>query len=83
LLTRSSGSLPPQPSRLMPDSIRQSPDGLQQLEELAGIWNGFDLHAVASDVFDEYEPQALESANYIPFKAHCEKLLEAAAARGS
>lgn len=64
---------------LMPDSIRQSPDGLQQLEKLAGIWSGFDLQAVAKDVFSEYEPQALESANYIPFKVHCEKLLEAAA----
>lgn len=68
---------------LMPDSIRQSPDGLQQLEKLAGIWDGFDLHTVASDVFNEYEPQALESANYIPFKAHCEKLLEATAAHES
>lgn len=64
---------------LMPDSFRQSPDGLQQLEKLAGIWSGFDLHAVATEVFSEYEPQALESANYIPFKTHCEKMLEAAA----
>ncbi|MBL6704911.1 MAG: HDOD domain-containing protein [Planctomycetaceae bacterium] len=65
---------------LMPDSIRQSPGGLLQLEKLAGIWDGFDLQAVAKEVFDEYEPQALESANYIPFKVHCEKLLETAAA---
>lgn len=65
---------------LMPDSFRQSPDGLRQLQKLAGIWSGFDLHAVASDVFNEYEPQALESANYIPFKVHCGKLLETTAA---
>jgi HD-like signal output (HDOD) protein len=64
---------------LMPDSFQQSPNGLQQLEKLAGLWSGFDLHAVAKDVFSEYEPQALESANYIPFKTHCEKMLEAAA----
>lgn len=51
-----------------------------QLEKLAGIWDGSDLQAVAKEVFDEYEPQALESANYIPFKVHCEKLQETAAA---
>jgi HD-like signal output (HDOD) protein len=60
---------------LMPDSFRQSPDGLQQLEKLAGIWSGFDLHVVAKGVSNEYEPQALESTNYIPFKTHCENLL--------
>jgi len=64
---------------LMPDSFRQSPNGLQQLEKLACNWSDFDLHTVAKDVFSEYEPQALESTNYIPFKTHCEKMLEAAA----
>ena len=64
---------------LMTDSFRQSPNGLQQLEKLACTWSSFDLHAVAKDVFSEYEPQALESTNYIPFKTHCEKMLEAAA----
>ena len=64
---------------LMPDSFRQSPNGLQQLEKLACNWSDFDLHTVAKDVFSEYEPHALESTNYIPFKTHCEKMLEAAA----
>ena len=65
-------------SGLMPDSFRQSPNGLQQLKKLECVWSSFDLHAVANDVYSEYAPQALESTNYIPFKTHCEKMLEAA-----
>jgi HD-like signal output (HDOD) protein len=61
---------------LMPDSFRQSPDGLQQLVQLSGVWDDFDLQSLANDVYDEYEPQALDSENYIPLKVHCEKLLE-------
>lgn len=61
-------------SGLMPDVLRQCPDGMDNLARLSDIWKAFDLHATAEDMYEEYESQALESANYIPFKVHCERL---------
>lgn len=63
---------------LMPDSLQQSPNGLEQLVDLGSVWKDFDLQRLANEVYHEYKPQALESANYIPFKVRCEKHLEAA-----
>lgn len=56
---------------LMPDMLRQMPVGLDHLIKLHDIWKVFDLNQIAEEVFVQYEQQALDAANYIPFKEHC------------
>ncbi|NQV27651.1 MAG: HDOD domain-containing protein [Rhodopirellula sp.] len=55
---------------LIPDPLRQSVAGLEQLQNLSEVWNAFDLQEVAEDVYQEYQAQSLDSANYIPVRDH-------------
>jgi HD-like signal output (HDOD) protein len=63
---------------LIPDPLKQSSDGMEQLQNLSNIWNAFDLVQFAEVVHEEYQPQARDSANYIPLRDHVRKLLESA-----
>ncbi|MFT4559741.1 MAG: HD-like signal output (HDOD) protein [Porticoccaceae bacterium] len=64
---------------LIPDPLRQSSGGMEQLQNLSNIWNAFDLDQFAEAVYAEYQPQARDSANCIPLRDHVRKLLESAA----
>jgi HD-like signal output (HDOD) protein len=64
---------------LIPDPLRQSSDGMEQLQNLSNVWNAFDLNLFAEAVYEEYQPQARDSANCIPLRDHVRKLLELAA----
>jgi len=53
---------------LVPDVLRQSPNGLQQLQQLEAIWPGFDLHAMAAAAADQLiaiSPTAREHATLL------------------
>ena len=63
---------------LIPDPLKQSSDGMEQLQNLSNIWNAFDLGQFAEVVHEEYQPQARDSANHIPLRDHVRKLLESA-----
>lgn len=63
---------------LVPDPLRQSAAGLKELQNLSEVWNAFDLEQIAENVYQEYTPQALDSANYIPLRGHVRKLQQAA-----
>lgn len=63
---------------LIPDPLRQSSDGMEQLQNLSNIWNTFELDQVAEAVFEEFQSQARDSANCIPFRDHVRKLLKQA-----
>lgn len=64
---------------LIPDPLRQSSNGMEQLQNLSSVWNAFDLEQFAEAVYKEYEPQARDSANCIPLRDHIRKLLDSAA----
>ncbi len=64
---------------LLPDPLRQSWDGMKQLQNLSNVWNAFDLEQLAETVYEEYQPQARDSANCIPLRDHVRKLLESVA----
>lgn len=64
---------------LIPDPLKQSSDGMEQLQNLSNIWNAFDLGQFAEDVYKEYQPQARDSANHLPLRDHVRKLLKSAA----
>lgn len=66
---------------LIPDPLRQSFGGMEQLQKLSNIWDAFDLELFAEVVYAEYQIQARNSANYIPLLKHVRKLLDSVAAR--
>lgn len=66
---------------LIPDPLRQSPAGLEQLLRLDQVWDAFDLHSFAEGVHQEYELQTLDSASYIPLHFRTQKLLPPASSR--
>ena len=63
---------------LIPDPLRQSSGGMEQLQNLSNVWNAFDLEQFAETVYEEYQPQARDSANHISLRDHVRKLLEPA-----
>jgi HD-like signal output (HDOD) protein len=65
---------------LIPDPLRQSSGGMEQLQNLSNVWNAFDLELIAEAVYEEYQPQARDSANCIPLRDHVRKLLASATA---
>jgi len=64
---------------LAPDPLRQTPAGLEMLGRLSTAWKAFDLKQTAELVYEDYQRQALESANHIPLKVHCDRFYEALA----
>lgn len=58
---------------LVPDFLRQDPDGLPQLAKLTEIWQIFNVFDVAEQLYDEFKQQAHDASNYLPFKDHCKK----------
>ena len=62
---------------LMPDSLRQVPDGVEQLGKLDEIWKVFNLRKIADEVFEAHSEQALDAVNYIPFRDHCQQYFRA------
>ncbi len=61
---------------LMPDPLRQSPAGLEQLFRLEAIYPEFRLIEVAQRVHDEFEAHSGNAANYFSLLRRCEKSLE-------
>ena len=64
---------------LIPDPLRQSSNGMEQLQNLSSVWNSFDLEQFAEAVYEEYQPQARDSANCVLLRDHVCKLLDSAA----
>lgn len=64
---------------LVPDFLKQVPDGLSQLVKLSEIWRIFNVYDVANQIHDEFKAQAHEGANFIPFKDRCQKFRAALA----
>jgi len=60
---------------LMPDSLHQCPDGIEQLALLGDMWKSFRLRLIALETYEDYEPMALDSSSYIPFRQNCERYL--------
>lgn len=60
---------------LIPDPLRQSAAGIEQLLQLDNVWNAFDLESFAAGVHREYGLQSLDSANYIPLHFRLQKHL--------
>ena len=56
---------------LMPDSLRQSPHGLEQLRQLESNWRGFHLDTIAESINTELKRQQLGSPCHISFHEHC------------
>ncbi len=68
---------------LMPDFLKQVPDGLPQLVKLTEIWRVFNVYDVANDMHDEFKAQAHEAGSFIPFKDRCQKFRNALAKRAA
>ncbi|MHC4875984.1 MAG: HDOD domain-containing protein [Planctomycetota bacterium] len=66
---------------LMPDSLRQSPDGLAQLRQLDSVWKEFHLDEIAESIEREFRHQQLGSPSHISFREHCAANLRTAARR--
>lgn len=65
-------------SALMPDTLRQVPNGLEQLQLLDEVWSDFNLLDIATEVTEEYqEATDTSGGNHITFLRHCERALKA------
>jgi len=62
---------------LMPDLLRQEPEGLARLIELEGRWPEFRLERLAHEVEQEFRKMAPAGRDYITFRHRCEKVLQA------
>lgn len=60
-------------SGLMPDPLRQTPEGIAQLYMLEKFWKVFRVKSLAEQVCDDFQSQSTAPLNYIPFKNHCQK----------
>ena len=65
-------------SGLLPDQMRQTPDGLEQLAMLEQAWPEFRLTEVV-DVVDQQFREFSPTANDFPLRARCRKVLAAMA----
>lgn len=65
---------------LMPDALRQCPEGLSHLTQLSGMWTEFDLLSVAEDIYAATHEQMHQAGSHIPFRDRCAHLLEPAEA---
>lgn len=64
---------------LMPDFLKQVPEGLEQLKQLTNAWKSFDLLEVAKNVDARFREVAGNNANqHISLLRRCEKALAAA-----
>lgn len=68
---------------LLPDFLKQVPDGLPQLVKLTEIWRVFNVYDIADEMHDEFKAQAHEASNFIPLKDRCQKFRTALAKRGA
>ena len=64
-------------SALMPDAIRQTPDGLRKLVRLDEKWSKFDLLKIAEIVDEEFRDTSGEASNPFSFLRRCQKALAA------
>ena len=65
-------------SALIPDAIRQEPNGMQTLLTLSDQWDSFDLLTVAEKIDDEFQSVATDVKNHFSFLRVCQKALERA-----
>lgn len=63
---------------LIPDAIRQVPDGLKRIQQLDQIWASFDLLQVAETVNEQFTEMAPGLANHFPLLKRVEKMLATA-----
>ncbi len=56
---------------LMPDTLRQSPGGLDQLRQLDTIWAEFQLDDIAESIEHEFTTQHPGFPNHISFRERC------------
>ena len=61
---------------LMPDAVRQCPEGLSHLTKLSDMWSAFDLLEVAEEIFEATHAQMHQADSHIPFRDRCANLLE-------
>lgn len=59
---------------LMPDPLRQSGDGLSQLQQLQELWPEFDLPAIADSVAAQFAEMAPAAGRHITLQRRLEKL---------
>ena len=58
---------------LIPDPLRQNPEGLQQLLTLNEAWPEFKLFEVAEKIDQELRAESTAAANYLSLKNRLEK----------
>lgn len=68
---------------LIPDFLKQDPDGLPQLAKLSEIWRVFDVFELADQIYDEFKDQAHDALNFFPLKDRCQKYKQALACQAS
>lgn len=62
-------------SSLIPDAIRQCPNGLKDLIQLDELWPEFDLHDIAVKIDEKFQEMSPNASNFVTLKKRVEKAL--------
>lgn len=63
-------------SALLPDPLRQEPNGIESLIKLEEEWPEFQLLPIAERVDSQFQTIAQDTQNHFPFLHHCRKAVE-------